>query len=180
MWILLQQKLKEQMIKRNIFLMSIVFFISTVSLLFLSCREREVTNDELVEITSFISSFYKLNQNMNYKDFEALYINNSIDFYIQDDSPVGVTRYLKNENDYFQLNDVIAKWGKRRVYKIKKILFSPQPYDVPESNLYFIDLDVDYEGKETYESFFLKKVNSEYYVYRYWIVYRSDRNTRKQ
>lgn len=180
MWTLPLKNQKAQMTRKNRSPKYFFIIILILSYSILSCGDREVTDDELVELENFISNFYKLNQNMNYKDFEALYFNNSIDFYIQDNSPVGVTRYLKNENDYFQLNDVIAKWGKRKVYKIKKILFSPQPYDVPESNLYFIDLDVDYEGKETYESFFLKKVNTEYYVYRYWIVYHSDRNTRKQ
>ena len=157
------------------------FFIIILILLYsiLSCGDREVTDDELVELENFISDFYTLNQNLSYEDFQALFVDNSIDFYMQVDSPIGETTYSDNQKDYISMSEIITKWGKLKEYKIKKILFSPQPYDVPESDLYYIDLDVDYEGKETYESFFIKKIDTDYYVYRYWILYRSDRNTRK-
>lgn len=164
---------------QRVYLVVLILTMFTQLLFSLGIRDRDVTENERYEVTRLISNFYKTNDTNDYHKLSGWFYENKISMYFQNNSLEGNTLYVEDAADYAIARQLTNSWGERKTIFVKRILFSPQPYDVPESDLYFVDINVDYKSMETYEPFFIKQKDGKYKIYRYWVVYRSDSNTRK-
>jgi len=160
------------------YLFVLILIMSTQLSSFMGIKNRDVTESERYEVTRLITNFYKTSDVNDFYKLSGWFYENKIRMYFQNDSSEGKTLHVEDAADYVTAKQLANSWGERKKIFVKRILFSPQPYDVPESDLYFVDINVDYERMETYESFFVKQKGGEYKLYKYWVVYRSDRNTR--
>jgi hypothetical protein len=158
------------------------FSVTGCILVFITNCERQiqVNENDAKEITIFIDSFYNfLHNDSRQDDPKKWFLNSYIEFYIQDNS-LFTTRIVNNNSDdeFFQIiSEFCIESGKVASKSIKDIKFVQQVYDVPQGNLFVINYHVSHEHLDTHETFFIKKIEQDYKIYRYFINYNSVAST---
>lgn len=152
----------------------------SLSLIFLvGCRENEkISENDIQEIGLFIESFYLfINNNPKSDDIYEWFLNEKIEFYIQDNSRPGEPLQIVTNNSGEMFLSIksgfMQETGQLKNKAIKKIIFEKQPYDIPQSDLFIINYHMAYEYLQTDETFFIKKENISFRIYWYFINYNS-------
>ncbi len=158
----------------------IIFLIllTVLSLLYMNYAHtgKPVSSSNDFAIRKHFEQFYEALE-FSSLGIDSWFLNSKVDFSIQDGIlPVETDKVEGHVNSPVCFNELFQLFseyvGKMQKYSVVNIEYYIQPYDVPESYLYYVKVEVLYENYKTFESFFLKKVNEEWKIFRYWIEYR--------
>ena len=147
---------------------------------FSSCETaRKINESDMEELIIFINSFYDfLNNDPKPEDVYKYFFNNDIQFYIINTSHYHrfISRNQSTQAIEFIdiINELYYKSKKMKEREIKRAVFVKQVYDVPMSDLFVLDYNVIYEDLEASETFFIKKADKTYKIYRFFINYNKD------
>jgi hypothetical protein len=150
-------------------------------MIFSSCiNSRRANEIELKELSSYINSFYSfLFDSLEPKHVKKYFLNERIQFYIQNNSDFKHEGFrIVKEDSEIQFVEIINEFYKKskaiKNIELKKAEFVKQVYDVPINDLFVLDYNVIYENLETTETFFIKKVDTAYKIYRFFINYNKN------
>lgn len=146
-----------------------------------SCENRSKIDEvNMKELTVFINSFYDfINNDPRPEDIYGYFLNNDIYFYIQNNFDY-THRFVSNnqETQFTEFSDIINELHYKSKEMIRKEIakseFVKQEYDVPINDLFVLDYNVVYENLETTETFFIKKVDTTYKIYSFFINYNKN------
>lgn len=144
---------------------------------------KDVTESEAKEIEAFMNSFYDfLDTPTELKFGKKWFLNNEISFSLANTnlSNNGLNGHSISSLDfsekYFQalITSFFNSYGKREKKELLSMHFTKTADEMPVKDLFVIYYRVKYEGVETHETFFIKKVGAEYKVYHYMRYFSSD------
>jgi hypothetical protein len=150
-------------VKKYIVVVSILFFIDCAN-------SHKVDENEMAEITNFLECFYYSQEN-NLDKIERWYLNAEIQFYIQNNIAKNAEYVTDNSIDKY--SEMLIKFKKDAgtidKRELPEITFNHTVYDVPLDDIYIVNCRGQYENLKTTETFFLKRDNHRFKVYRYFI-----------
>lgn len=128
-------------------------------------------NDDAERIQSYIQDFYTRFNAANFKEISECFIKNKpyIDYREILYSEEEISIFLHSEEDLKLLKSTLLKNGAYLSFDIKDISFEKNIYDVSESDLYCITIEKNYSEKSLEEILWLKLIDNNIYIYRYFI-----------
>jgi hypothetical protein len=154
---------KANIIKKYIVVVSGLFIINCAN-------SHKVDENEMSEITNFIKQFYS-SQDNTLNEIARWYLDEEIQFYIQNNITGNAEYVTDNSSDKY--NKILIKFKKDAgpidKMELLDISFNYTVYDISIDDIYIVNYRVQYENLKTTETFFLKRDNHRFKVYRYFI-----------
>lgn len=109
-------------------------------------NERPATEAESIEVEAFINSFYDfLDTSIELESVKKWYLNNDIQFYIQNNAYGGGATYVVNNSEkefHSLITTFFSRYGKKEEKELEELYFEKYPYDKPIEDLFVVKYNV--------------------------------------
>ena len=169
--------MKKKLISFFIFCtVSTVFVLSFISFAVKDLNSKnqgtEVEQEKIVQIEQFLQEFYAACAERQ-ESIDHFFLDNTISFYSQDDFFKGynlLSYIAATATDFFNaLEEIYKATGSCIEYTVDAIEFVEAVYDVPKTNLYYVDIYVAHNTICAHHHFYITYTASELKIYRFWI-----------
>ena len=153
-------------------IVTLLFFLPNFLQWLIDKDNRQLTIEEDVEISKLIDDFYSDYFKSDYSKLKNFFFEEKVNINIADGHSL-LTDYennlfgtIKSESDFHRIYTTCNQYlGNLRQKQIVSKKFVLQPYDYPVGNIYYLDMNVQFENAESHQHFFIINEHGQFKIY---------------